>query len=421
MSPIALNGADPSRQEEFSAWPLWDETDRHSLLSVLERGSWGGYPSPNHFAAKFAKEFADFQGAKYGVCCANGSVAIELALWAAGIEPGSEVIVPAYTFVATASSVAYCNSVPVFVDVDPKSYCLDIEKVRAAITDKTRAIIAVHLACQMTDMDALLALAKEFDLIVIEDSAHAHDARWRGKGAGSLGHMGTFSFQTSKLLTAGEGGIVLTNDEVTAMRLQSLVNCGRKEPEYSAYEGRVLGKNYRISEWSAGILSSQLKKLRIQTLKRIENAALLTEKLSSICGLVVNAPNESQTQQAIYQFIIKYHSREFQDLHRDDFLRALRAEGIPCEGDFYDPLYRGELFPLDPITNPVAQGTLADCYRTHVSKGFSCPVSERAAFEEAIWLPHQIFLGNSEDTLDIFKAFEKITNHISEIPRAVKP
>ncbi|BBM87275.1 DegT/DnrJ/EryC1/StrS family aminotransferase [Candidatus Uabimicrobium amorphum] len=412
MAKLAINGGQAVRSQPFSQWPCWDDSDKEALIEVLEKGSWGGYPAPNTFAGKFAEEFARFTGAQYGVCGANGSVTLEMAILAAGIEPGSEIIVPAYTFVATASAVVFCHAIPIFVDVDPHTYCIDPQLIEAAITPKTRAIIPVHLACNMADMDAIIEIAAKHNLVVIEDCAHAHGARWKGKGAGAIGDFGSFSFQTSKLMTAGEGGIVLTNDKQYEMRLQSVANCGRKEPQYEDYEGAILGKNYRITEWSAGMLLSQLKKLEQQTLQRIRMAGYFEEKLRGMPGISFTKQDSRNDRRAIYQFIVKYDEKEFKNIPRDRFLQALNADGIPAEGDFYVPLYDCEIFPMDKKSNPLAFLPYAKDYSF---ESFDCPVTERAAHREAIWLPHYLFLGTEKDMDDIVAAFTKIGENLDEL------
>src|SRR5215472_15271330 len=227
---LALLGGPPVRARPWSAWPEYGDAERRALERVLASRSWGGFPSPNTEARAFAERFARYVETAHAVPCANGTVAIALALQAARIEPGAEVITTAYTFVGTATGILAAGGVPVFVDVQPETYCLDPEQVEAAVTGRTQAVVAVHLACAMADMDRLSELCERHGLLLVEDCAHAHGARWRGRPAGSIGRLGTFSMQSSKLLTAGEGGAVTTNDPLAAQRLWSLVNCGRKEP-----------------------------------------------------------------------------------------------------------------------------------------------------------------------------------------------
>src|SRR5262249_6727953 len=213
MPRLALAGGPPVRSHPFPTWPVSDDGDRERLLAVLERREWGGFPFPNRWAEEAASRFATLQGARHGLAVANGTVAIEVALRAAGIGPGDEVIVPAYTFEASAAPVLRLGGVPVFLGVRAETYCIDPAAAEAAVTPRTRAILPVHLAMSMADMDAVGALARKHGLVVIEDCAHAHGAAWRGRGAGSLGDAGAFSLQTSKLVTSGEGGLVTTGDD----------------------------------------------------------------------------------------------------------------------------------------------------------------------------------------------------------------
>ncbi|HEV8145966.1 MAG TPA: aminotransferase class I/II-fold pyridoxal phosphate-dependent enzyme, partial [Bryobacteraceae bacterium] len=220
---LALLGGTPLRIRKFSRWPQHSAADRERVAAVVESGHWGGYPVPSRWAGEFAQRFADLHNAKYGLCLANGTIALVAALQAAGIKFGDEVIVPAYTWDGTATAVLFAGGVPIFADVDPDTYCLSVESARAAITPRTRAILPVHLAMRFADMDGLMQLARENNLKVIEDCAHAHGGSYRGRGAGSIGDLGCFSFQESKLMTAGEGGIVITSDLAHFEHLQSQV------------------------------------------------------------------------------------------------------------------------------------------------------------------------------------------------------
>src|SRR5438094_518778 len=211
MDTLAILGGPKTHTRPFSPWPQYSERDRARLLEVLESRNWGGYPFPNTHGQEFAQKFAAYHGAKYGCCLANGTVAITIALKAAGIRFGDEVIVPAYTWDGTAVAVLDAGAVPIFADVDPDSYCLSIDAARQALSPATRAVLPVHLAMRFVDMDRLLALARERNLIVIEDCAHVHGGEYGGRGAGSMGDIGCFSLQASKLMTAGEGGVVITS------------------------------------------------------------------------------------------------------------------------------------------------------------------------------------------------------------------
>ena len=328
MPRLALAGGTPVRTQPFTRWPDFDERERALLLEALEARSWGGYPFPNTLADRFAAAFAEAHDARHAFAVANGTIAIEIALKAAGLRPGDEVILPAYTFEASAAPVLRLEAVPVFVDVLPATWCLDPAATEAAITPRTRAILPVHLAMCMADMDAFAAIAEKHGLAVIEDCAHAHGAKWKKVGAGSLGQAGAFSLQTSKLLTAGEGGVVTTNDDETAERAESYINCGRAS-RADRFGHRLLGFNYRLTEFQAAVLLGQLEKLPAQSARRAERAARLGRALDGIDGLALVEPDSRQTSPAIYQYVFRYDATAFEGVSRDRFVAALEAEGSP--------------------------------------------------------------------------------------------
>jgi L-glutamine:scyllo-inosose aminotransferase len=407
---LALFGGPPVRARPWSAWPEYGDAERSALERVLASRSWGGFPSPNTEAGAFAERFARYVGTAHAVPCANGTVAIALALQAARLEPGAEVITTSYTFVGTATGILAVGGVPIFVDVLPGTYCLDPDQVEAAATGRTQAVVAVHLACAMADMDRLAALCEQRGLLLVEDCAHAHGARWRGRAAGSIGRLGAFSMQSSKLLTAGEGGAVTTDDALAAQRLHSLVNCGRKEPGYDAFPERLLGTNARLSEWQAAILSEQLVRLPGQHERRAARVAEFEKRLAEIPGLRPLDRDPRLTQRSVYQYVLRFEPEAFAGASRDAVLDALRAEGVPARGRFYVPLPDDPLFAMDPKTNPMARAGLAP------RRDF--PVASRAAYREAIWLPHELFLGGSEDVEDLAAAFAKVASHAGELASA---
>ncbi|HTF64989.1 MAG TPA: DegT/DnrJ/EryC1/StrS family aminotransferase, partial [Edaphobacter sp.] len=374
---------------------------------------WGGFPVPTHYGGEFAERFAKMHGAEYGLCVTNGTIALMGGLIAAGVGFGDEVIVPAYTWDGTATAVLHAGGVPVFVDVDPDTYCLDVESTRAAITPRTRAIIPVHLAMRFVDMDALLALARSHDLKIIEDCAHAHGGQYKGRGAGSMGDVGCFSFQESKLMTAGEGGIVITSSLQIFEHLQSQVNCGRASLT-NRYNQRVLGSNYRMTELQAALLIGQLDMLPDFAAHRARSAELLTEGLSGIDGVRPLPPQAEITRDTIYCYVFQYQGED-RGLSRDMFAAALDAEGIRCDGRFYEAVYRSDLFYASPGVSPqlwMGRAESMDYTKCH------CPVSERAAYREAIWLPQFVLLGGEEDVDDIVRAVGKIMRNIDELAQA---
>ncbi|HTB09951.1 MAG TPA: DegT/DnrJ/EryC1/StrS family aminotransferase [Bryobacteraceae bacterium] len=406
MSELAILGGDPVRRAAFSRWPQYLPSDAVRLQQVLESGHWGGFPVPSPHAKEFAERFADLHGARYGLCIANGTIALIAALRAAGIRFGDEVIVPAYTWDGTATAVLFAGGIPVFADVDPDTYCLDVNSAASVITARTRAIIPVHLAMRFTVMSALAALAEKNQLKIIEDCAHAHGGQFEGRGAGSIGDLSCFSFQESKLMTAGEGGIVLTSNLAHFEHLQTQVNCGRASVT-DQYQQRVLGSNYRMTEWQAAMLLGQLEMLPDLAEKRAARAKRLTEALASIDGVRPLPPQPGITRETIYCYVFQFHDPR---ISRDLFCAALEAEGIPCDGRFYEPVYRSDLFCASPDISP--QLSNVDYAKVH------CPVSERAAYEEAVWLPQFLLIGEHRDIDDIAAAIAKVLRHANDLASA---
>ncbi len=413
MPELALLGGRPVRARPYPRWPQATAADCARLLEVLESGNWGGYPFPNRLAAEVAERFAAFHGARFGCLVANGTIALTAALQAAGIRFGDEVIVPAYTWEGTAAAVLAAGGVPVFADIDPDTYCLDPESARRAITPRTRVLMPVHLAMRFADMDALVELAVAHDLILIEDCAHAHGGQYKGRGAGSIGDMGCFSFQSSKLMTAGEGGAVITSRLEYYELLQSLVNCGRASLT-DCFRRRVVGWNYRITEFQAAVLMGQLERLAELNEKRARNAAKLTRSLEGLDGVRTLPPQAAITREAIYGYVFQYRPPDDR-VSRDLFVAALEAEGIPCDGRFYEAVYRSDLFPARAEEFPqLAAGR----ERPLDYREFHCPVAERAAYREAVWLPHFLLLGEEDDVEDIARAVAKVLEHREELAAA---
>ena len=307
-SRLALLGGTPVRTHPWPQWPARGQEEQRAVLAALRDGDWGGFPLPNEHSATFAADFAERHDCEHALCVANGTVSLEVALQAMGVEPAAEVIVPAYTFEATASAALFAGCVPVFADIDPDTWCIDVEAAASLVTERTKAIVPVHLAMTVADLDAIGELAARHGLAVLEDCAHAHGARWRGRGVGSWGDAGSFSFQTSKLMTAGEGGIVTTSDDAILDRIHALVNCGRQRPN-AAEAIPVIGHNYRMTDLQAAILEVQLGRLDRQHEIRAVNARHLRAAIEDIDGLTNLRIDDRVTTQAIYQFVFRFDSR----------------------------------------------------------------------------------------------------------------
>ncbi|MCX6951747.1 MAG: DegT/DnrJ/EryC1/StrS family aminotransferase [Verrucomicrobia bacterium] len=398
-SKLALLGGKPVRTAPFTAWPIFGQTEEKRLLRTLRSGKWGRLHGPE--VAEFESRFAAMHGCQHGIAVVNGSLSLRLSLIAAGLRAEDEVIVPPYTFFATASVVVEANMIPVFADIDLETFNLDPQAVEAAITPRTRAIIPVHFAGQPADMTRLLALAKKHKLLVIEDAAHAHGASFKHKPVGSLGHLGSFSFQSSKNLTAGEGGIITTNDGKLAAMCRSMQTCGRV-PGGLWYEHHVISSNHRLGEFQGAVLNAQLDRLEAQTKTRDRNGADLAARLAKIPGLFPQKRAADCTRHSYHLFMLRLDAAKF-GAPRTAVLKALRAEGIPCSAGYgfslpQQPMFRNKAFgPYLPKASA----------RLDYAK-VRCPNSDLICREQGVWLEQNLFLGRKADMDDIAEAFEKL-------------
>ncbi|MGI6125589.1 MAG: DegT/DnrJ/EryC1/StrS family aminotransferase [Planifilum sp.] len=403
MSRLALLGGSPVKEKPFPRWPVFGPEEERALLEVLRSGKWGAVDG--HRVKEFEKRFAAFQEAEYGVCVVNGTVALEVALRAAGVEPGDEVIVPAYTFIATATSCLAVGARPVFADVDPETMQIDPNDALSKVTEKTRAIIPVHLGGHPVDMDAIGRLAQKQGLFVIEDAAQAHGAVWRERRVGAIGHLGAFSFQSSKNMTAGEGGIVLTNDEQLADAAWSIHNVGRVR-QGQWYQHERIGWNLRMTEFQAAVLLCQLERMEELIRLREANAAALSRLLEQLPGVRPLGRDPRVKTHAWHLYLFRYDREAFAGLSKQDFVRALQAEGIPVSPG-YVPLNR----------NRAIRQELAQRFGVEGDGIPPCPVAERASDEEVLWFPQRILLGSPRDLAAVAEAIDKVQRHASDLVR----
>lgn len=393
MSKLAMDGGERVRTKPFPGWPMWNESDMNALKEVLVSGQWG---VNNSKVQEFEEKYAELTGVEHSIAVTSGTMALVISLMAAGVGSGDEVIIPPYTFTATAGSVFMVNAVPVFADIDPGTFNLDPKEMEKAITDKTKAVMPVHVGGGPADMDGIMEVAKKHNLIVIEDACQAHVAEWRGKKVGGIGDIGCFSFQASKNLCAGEGGIITTNNKELADECWSYHNCGRVK-DGARYEQRGLGANFRMTAWQAAILLSQMERLVEQTETRNRNGLYLSEKLSEVEGIKPTRRDDSITTHAYHLYMFRYNADAFGGAPRARFLEALSAEGIPCSRG-YHPLYKSDAF---------GAGGAVDYSQLHL------PVVEKICNEEAVWFKQSMMLGDQEDMDDIIKAVKKIKKNFA--------
>jgi len=430
MAELAINGGTPAVTQPLGKrWPIWGEEEQRLLMEVLESGKWwrGAYDDQAQSkVGQFETAFARLQDAQYAVAVTNGTAALECAYKAAGVEAGDEVIVPAITFVATATAVLQVGAVPVFVDVDPRTYTVDPAAVEAAITERTRCIAPVDYGGMPCDYDALIAIGRRHGLPIVADCAHAHGSQWKGRGVGALTELGTFSFQMGKTLTCGEGGMVLTNDERLAERAYSYHHIGRIKGR-PFYEHHVPASNLRMTEWQGAIGLAQLSRFEEQTSTRERNSRYLAAGLARLnregVGVAPLERDKRVTRWGFYMWHFKFLPERWDGVTRDQLLRALRAEGVPCGTGHTQPLYKNPLF-LDaehafgrtgfPVRSaPYTQRGGAMDYAKVV-----CPQTERIYATEAVVLGHALFLGPQSDMDAILGAIEKLWRHRHELRSA---
>ena len=400
MATLALEGGEPIKKTPYPDWPCYDEGEHATLSEILESRQW--WRTPGSQTLQFEQEFARFHDAQHGIAVTNGTAALEVALEALDIGPGDEVIVPDFTFVATAGAVLFVGALPVLVDVTPDTFCLDPDLVEAASTPQTKAVIVVHMGGHPADLDRFADIAKKHDLFLIEDSAHAHGSEWRGRKVGAQGDLGTFSFQQSKLMTAGEGGIVITNDDALEVRLRSVHDCGRMPGEWFYAHFRY-GGNYRLSEWQGGILRNQLARLDDQAAIRTRNAALLRTWLAEIEGITPQTLDPRCTRHGYYAFIFHYDRRAFGNRPARDFIEAFEAEGFPTQAS-YPPLHSLDLFTSGAYRNRLSSPQKAAGH-PYLEEKF--PNTLKAAWE-TVWLPNPLMLSPEEDMKLVVEAILKV-------------
>jgi len=407
MAELAISGGEKSITRSLGkAWPIWGAEEEAALLTTLRSGVWwrGGHKdAASSRVGQFENAFAAYQHAKHCVAVTNGTQAIECALKALGVGPGDEVLVPALTFVASATAISLVNATPVFVDVDPETYNICPKAMEAAITERTKAAVVVHNGGYPVCMDKVLAVARRHDVLVCEDSAHAHGSEWRGTRVGAIGDIGTFSFQMGKTLTCGEGGAVTTNSAELAELAYSFHHIGRIS-DRPFYEFHRLASNLRMTEWQGAVLQTQLARLDGQTETRENNATYLAEGLADIPGLAPIARDERVTRWGFYYWNFHYRKDEFEGIPRDVFIRAAGAEGVPVGvGAHGKPIYGNPVFGTVDLGRPAAEYAAL------------CPHAERIAAEQSLSITHKAFLGGREDMDLILAAFRKIRANTDEL------
>ena len=405
MAKLAINGGKPVSPGGIKpGWPIYDSSEKKALIEVLESGRWCNRGNPDGKVAQAEKAFAEFVGTKYAKAVSSGTTALELALRACDISYGDEVIVPAVTFLATASSVITSGAVAIFVDIDPDTYQISPDAIEAEITERTRAILPVHYGGYPADMDRIMEIARKHGLFVIEDCAEAHGTQWREKSVGTFGNFGCFSFQMAKTLTCGEGGAITYNNTTLEINCFSL----SRKPENSNGEAvhYLPAGNWRMSEFAGAILLTQLSRLEKQIEARQKNAEYFTQELLKIEGLSSLKKDTRITRIGYFFMLSKYDASRWNDIPRDRFIEALKAEGVQCGTAHNDPQYLNPLFQQIKSAYLTVPGT--DYSTVH------CPEAERIYETEVVAMPNYVLM-KKENVDIVLSAIHKLRNNIDEL------
>ena len=423
MSKLAIQGGSPVKSGSWPKWPQWEKSTLAAVEKVFKSGRWAissNYSSKSPLREKaFGKAFAEFLGAKYCVPVTSGSASLELAMEALGIGAYDEVILPALTWCADPVAVVDINAVPVFADCDPATLCISPEAVEAAITKKTRAVIAVHLYGSMADVDALLDICRRHKIHLIEDCSHVHGAKWRGKSAGIFGAIGCFSTQHTKLLAAGEGGVTVTNSLELKSRIEQLKSNSRKYIDQPApgkleieWSGEIMGGNYSLTEFQSAILLDRLGRLEEQTLKREDNAKFLDDELSGIPGFEPIMPPDQVTRRAYYYYVVRCDRKYWKGVDTETVRAALAAELAGAAERIYLPLHRSPLFrPLTKKRHYLSKSYIAALKRCAKA---NLPHSD-AAHATCISIPHPVLLSDRKEMQTVVDAFAKVSGAKGEL------
>ena len=387
--------ADKSKVE----WPRWDDSEADALLNVLNSGKWGRNTG-GKMLGEFEAAFASAMQAKHCLATASGTTALLTSLGALGIGPGDEVILPPYTFVATFNAITSSYALPVFVDSHLESFQIDHAKVAAAINDQTKLLIPVHIAGTPANLDALTALATQHKVPMIEDACQAPLATWRGRGVGTFGLGGCFSFQSSKNMTAGEGGAILTNDDDFAQKCLAFHAPGAAKGVVS--QGR--GSNYRLTEFQAGLLLAQLNRLKAHAVVREANATYLNSMLAKIPGIYPAQLFDGTTRSGWHLYMFRYVPEKADGIDRAEFLKRLGQSGVSASAGYASLNRSAHVQAL--ATNPHYIRLYGEKRMQAWADENRCPVNDQLC-AQAVWLTQTKLLGTRSDMERIVTAIEK--------------
>lgn len=411
----ALLGGKPVRSRPRRQWPIIDGREDQAMLETVRSGKWFRGNGSN--VLRFEQAYASATGAKHCLATNSGTSALFTSLAAVGVAAGDEVILAPYTFIATANVILLHHALPIFVDSDPETMQIDARKVEAAITDRTTAIIPVHLGGSAADLDTLLAVAKKHKLPVIEDACQSHLGQWRNRCLGTWGDTGCFSFQASKNLNCGDGGAIITNNDEWADQCYSFHNqCRPRKPSAGEVASRSMrGGNFRMTEFQAAILLAQMTRLDQQMKTREQNAQYLRSLLQEIPGILPAKMYDGCTRNAYHLFMYRYQKQHFAGLPRKRFLEALKAEGVDCNAGY------GRLNKEAFIKRSLASRSWQRLFPAETlakwEERTECPANDKLS-EEAAWFTQTTLLGSRADMDQMAEAIRKIQKHAGELAKA---
>ncbi|MDT7877540.1 MAG: DegT/DnrJ/EryC1/StrS family aminotransferase [Candidatus Caldarchaeales archaeon] len=411
MARLAVKGGEPVASDLSRLvphWPTLSGREREALIRVLEGRRWCRL-YPGSYCEAFEAAFAEYHHAKHGIAVANGTVALELALKTVGVKQGDKVAVPAVTFIASASAATELGAIPVFVDVDPETGNISPRHLKEVVDEvDVKAVVAVHYGGNPINFDKIRPILAQRGIKLIEDCAHAHGSEWRGRRVGAIGDIGGFSFQESKSLTAGEGGIVLTDSDEYAGKARLIHNIGRVVGR-PGYEHYILSSNYRMTEFQAALLLAKMDEFKEQVEIKHRNGEYLASKLRKIDGIEPQKMEDGVTKRGYYYFVFRYDAERFAGLTKSRFIEALRAEGVPADTGYGMPLYRQRAFGREEFLEVMPPGTQYPGYDQLYLPG------AEAFTRSEVTLLHHILLAERHALDLVVAAVEKIKENVDEL------
>lgn len=410
----AILGGPKAFTGKWLGWPVIGQIEEKELFDVLKSGRWGRLGSQT--VPRFEEEYRKLTGAKHALAVSSGTSSLYTMLGALNIGPGDEVVIPAYTFIASYNAVVLHYALPIFVDSDIESFQIDAHKIESAVTDRTRVIMPVHIGGSPADLDEILSVAGKHNIPVIEDACQAHLAEWKGKSVGTWGLAGGFSFQSSKNLNSGEGGAIITNDDNFSRDCYNFHNQGRGASSASLELGTgIRGTNLRITEFQAGILLAQMSRLIEQTKRRTENADYLTKLLKQVAGIQPAKLYKGVTRSSYHLYMFRYDKEKFAGMDRAKFLKALNSEGISCSSGY--GMMNKQAYVTDLAKNKHYRSVYGEKTMENWLERIQCPENDKLT-EQAVWFTQTMLLGTKTDMEQIAEAIRKIQKYAPEINKS---